>query len=112
MSPTLAILGGTGAEGFGLALRFAHAGLRVLIGSRDLARAQAAAAKIPHAVGLLNPDAAAQASTIFLTIPASAQIPTLESIRDRLQPGAILVDATVHILPSPSRPCPSRPTDT
>lgn len=97
MPQTIAILGGTGAEGFGLASRFARAGARIVIGSRDLQRAQSAAARIPGAEGRLNPAAAAGASIVILTVPLAAQIATLKSVRDRLQPGAILIDATVPL---------------
>jgi 8-hydroxy-5-deazaflavin:NADPH oxidoreductase len=66
---TIAIVGGTGAEGAGLALRFARAGARVRIGSRDLARARAAAARIGEAAhnevdGCLNQDAVRGADAI------------------------------------------------
>ncbi len=94
---TVALLGGTGPEGFGLASRFARAGARIVIGSRDLQKAQSAAARIPGAEGRLNPDAAAAAPVVILTVPLAAQIATLKSVRDRLQPGAILIDATVPL---------------
>ena len=98
MPRTIAILGGTGAEGSGLALRFAHAGARVLIGSRDLQKAEAAAARIQHgALGMLNPDAAAQAEIAILTVPIQAQIATLKLVRASLRPGTVLVDATVPL---------------
>jgi NADPH-dependent F420 reductase len=98
MPRTIAILGGTGAEGFGLALRFAHAGERVLIGSRDLRKAEDAAGRIQHSVvGLLNQDAAAQADVAILTVPIQAQIATLKSVRASLKPGTVLVDATVPL---------------
>ncbi len=98
MPRTIAILGGTGAEGFGLALRFAHAGARVLIGSRDPRKAQDAASRIhPDVIGLLNSDAAAQADIAILTVPIQAQIGTLKSVRASLKPGTVLVDATVPL---------------
>jgi len=99
----LAIIGGTGAEGFGLALRFASAGVTVHIGSRDLAKAQNAAQRIrdrlPEAVvdGVLNADAVAAAEIAILTVPLAAQIPTLKSVRASFRPGMILVDATVPL---------------
>ncbi len=95
MPRTIAIVGGTGAEGFGLALRWAKAGARVLIGSRDLEKARLAAAKIPGVEGRLNADAAAAAGVVVLAVPAAAQVATLESIRASLRPGMILVDTTV-----------------
>ena len=103
VSRNIAIIGGTGAEGFGLALRFARAGAAIRIGSRDLAKAEAAAARVREAVpgasvsGLLNPEAAAGADIAILTVPLGAQIPTLKSVRASLRPGSILVDATVPL---------------
>jgi 8-hydroxy-5-deazaflavin:NADPH oxidoreductase len=100
---TVAVVGGTGAEGSGLALRFAQAGVRVRIGSRDLEKAQAAARRIAgqtHAAGVTghtNEDAVAAASIVVLTVPLSAQVETLKSIRGSIAPGAILVDTTVPL---------------
>jgi NADPH-dependent F420 reductase len=99
----LAIIGGTGAEGFGLALRFAKAGAPIRIGSRDLAKAQAAAGRILEMLpaadveGLLNPDAAAAGDITILTVPLNAQTPTLKSIRESIRPDSTLVDATVPL---------------
>jgi NADPH-dependent F420 reductase len=99
----VAVVGGTGAEGSGLALRFARAGLRVLIGSRNLDRAQAAAREIAaqagagEVTGHTNPDAVSQAGIVILTVPLSAQVETLKSIRTSFASGAILVDATVPL---------------
>ena len=97
MPPVIAIVGGTGAEGFGLAARFAAAGAHVRIGSRDLEKARAAAARLPGAEGFLNPDAVTGAEVVVLTVPLAAQIPTLKSIRGSLQPRHILVEATVPL---------------
>jgi NADPH-dependent F420 reductase len=99
----VAVVGGTGAEGSGLALRFAKAGLRVLIGSRNLDRAQAAAKEIAaqagtdEVTGHANSEAASKAAIVILTVPLSAQVETLKSIRTNFQSGAILVDATVPL---------------
>jgi 8-hydroxy-5-deazaflavin:NADPH oxidoreductase len=99
----VAVVGGTGAEGSGLALRFAKAGLRVLIGSRNLDRAQAAAKEIAAQAGAgeitghTNSDAVGKAAIVILTVPLSAQVETLKSIRTNFQSGAILVDATVPL---------------
>jgi len=99
----VAVVGGTGAEGSGLALRFAKAGLRVLIGSRNLDRAQAAAKEIAAQAGAgeitghTNSDAVGKAAIVILTVPLSAQVETLKSIRTSFQSGAILVDATVPL---------------
>lgn len=103
MEKIVAVVGGTGAEGKGLALRFAKAGRRVLIGSRDLSRAQAAAREIAaqtgsgEVTGHANPDAASKAAIVILTVPLSAQAETLRSIRDSFAAGSILVDATVPL---------------
>ena len=103
MQQVVAVVGGTGAEGSGLALRFAKAGLRVLIGSRNLDRAQAAAREIAaqagagEVTGHTNPDAVSKAAIVILTVPLSAQVETLKSIRTELTSGAILVDATVPL---------------
>ena len=103
MQQVVAVVGGTGAEGSGLALRFAKAGLRVLIGSRNLDRAQAAAKEIAaqagpgEITGHTNSDAVSKAAIVILTVPLSAQVETLKSIRTNFQSGAILVDATVPL---------------
>ena len=100
---TVAILGGTGAEGFGLALRWTQSGLRVRIGSRAAEKAQAAVERVQKAVpqarieGLLNPEAAAEADVVVLTVPLAAQISTVRAVREHLRPEAILVDATVPL---------------
>src|SRR5690242_5270062 len=103
MSRRLAMIGGTGAEGFGLALRFARAGVVVRIGSRDLERARSAARRVAELTGatdvegLLNPDAVAECDVAILTVPLAAQIATLKSVRASFRAGAILVDATVPL---------------
>jgi NADPH-dependent F420 reductase len=102
MQTTVAVVGGTGAEGSGLALRFALAGVRVRIGSRNLERAQDAARRISGATeqtntGHTNEDAVSNAGIVVLTVPLSAQVETLKSIRGGIAPGAILVDTTVPL---------------
>lgn len=103
MQTTIAVVGGTGAEGSGLALRFAKAGAPVRIGSRNLERAQqtaqqiAAAASSNNVTGHTNPDATATAEVVVLTVPLAAQVEILKSIRGSFRPGAILVDATVPL---------------
>ncbi|MBN8479308.1 MAG: NADPH-dependent F420 reductase [Burkholderiales bacterium] len=100
---TIAVLGGTGNEGGGLALRWAKAGHRVIIGSRDEARARAAAAGITarlgsgDVTGASNRAAAAAAGVIVLTVPHAAQRATVQDVRDEL-PGKIVVDATVPLV--------------
>jgi len=97
MLDTIAIISGTGAEGFGLASRFARAGARVIIGSRDKAKAQEAAARIGNVEGMLNSDAVSAAGVVVLTVPLAAQIATLKSVKSSFRPSAILVDATVPL---------------
>ena len=96
----VAVLGGTGNQGYGLALRWGLAGHQVFIGSRDAARAASAAAEIanPNVTGMSNGDASAGADIVVLTVPFSAQSPTLESIKHLLS-GKILVDVTVPLVP-------------
>jgi 8-hydroxy-5-deazaflavin:NADPH oxidoreductase len=101
--PTIPIVGGTGALGAGLALRWAQAGAPIAIGSRSAERAEEAAAKLREAVpgaeaqGLHNADAARAAEVVFLTVPFRAQSENLNNLRDALQPGQILVDCTVPL---------------
>lgn len=100
----IAILGGAGKEGGGLALRWANAGHRVIIGSRDLPRAWEAAKEInektgrDNASGAVNIDAASQADIVVLAVPFSAQRATVEAVADALQ-GKILIDVTVPLVP-------------
>jgi NADPH-dependent F420 reductase len=97
------IVGGTGALGAGLALRWAKAGRAVVLGSRSLERAEEAAERLRYAVpeakveGLLNEDAAKRAEVVFLTVPFRAQSENLNNLREALQPGQILVDCTVPL---------------
>jgi NADPH-dependent F420 reductase len=101
---TIAVIGGTGAEGGGIALRLANSGHRVIIGSRDPAKAAGAAASLnaiigSHTItGLGNDAAAAAAAIVILTVPYAAQVSAVESIRAELA-GKILVDATVPLVP-------------
>jgi 8-hydroxy-5-deazaflavin:NADPH oxidoreductase len=103
MSEPIPIVGGTGALGAGLALRWATAGRSVVIGSRSAERAEEAAAKLREAVpeaeveGLLNEEAAKRAKVVFLTVPFRAQSENLNNLREALQPGQILVDCTVPL---------------
>ena len=93
----LAFLGGTGPEGKGLALRLALAGEEVIIGSRDAARAQAAAKQLTAGRSSVaikggdNLDAASQAQAVFLTVPYEAQRPLLEQLREALR-GKVVVN--------------------
>jgi 8-hydroxy-5-deazaflavin:NADPH oxidoreductase len=102
-SEPIPIIGGTGALGAGLALRWAKAGRPIAIGSRSADRAEQAATRIREAVpgaeveGLLNEEAAERASVVFLTVPFRAQSENLNNLRGALQPGQILVDCTVPL---------------
>jgi NADPH-dependent F420 reductase len=95
------IIGGTGALGYGLAVRWARAGVPVVIGSRQAERAEEAAAKLRDAVpgadieGLANEDAAPRGPIVFLTVPFRAQSETLNNLRGALGEGQLLVDCTV-----------------
>ena len=99
---TIAIIGGAGELGLGLTLRFAHAGAKIVIGSRDEAKAQEAASRVKAAVanadiaGASNVTAAAQATIVILAVPFSAQAAILKTVRPSLKT-AILVDATVPL---------------
>ncbi len=102
---TIAVLGGTGKEGKGLAYRWAKAGYRVLIGSRTEEKAIIAASEIiqlldgaSSTVGMFNLDAARQANIVVLTVPYAAHRATLESVKDALK-GKILIDVTVPLVP-------------
>jgi NADPH-dependent F420 reductase len=102
---TIAILGGTGKEGKGLAFRWARAGYRIIIGSRSLEKASAAVVdvkgyfdKAVQVEAMLNQAAAAAGDVIILTVPFSAHREMLESVKSELQ-GKILVDVTVPLVP-------------
>jgi len=89
--PTLAIIGGTGKEGNALAFRFARAGVRVLIGSRDAVKAQNAAQEMNQRIGssnvegYSNRDAATQANIVLLSVPYDGMRPILEDLREAVQ---------------------------
>jgi NADPH-dependent F420 reductase len=101
MSEPIPIIGGTGALGWGLAMRLARAGEHVVIGSRSAERAGDAATRVRDAVadaeveGLLNADAARRGPIAFLTVPFRAQSENLTNLREALTAGQILVDCTV-----------------
>lgn len=106
---TIAVVGGTGNIGYGLALRWAEKGYRVVVGSRAAERAEAAAnelrAKLAEGrggagdvTGLANHEAAAAADVVAVTVPFAAQRPTLESIRDGCR-GKVVIDVTVPLVP-------------
>jgi 8-hydroxy-5-deazaflavin:NADPH oxidoreductase len=107
MSRPIAVLGGTGPEGFGLALRWARAGEPVIIGSRDVKRAQDAAARIKARVGSgapvsgeENAAACAESNLLVLAIPFEGHAALLKHIKGAIQPGSIVIDATVPLAAS------------
>jgi len=101
---SIAILGGTGDLGGGLARQWSRAGYRILIGSRTLEKGKAAAeallAEFPdlNVTGHENLDAATQADLVVLTVPFEHQLSTLETVRSGLS-GKILIDVTVPLVP-------------
>ena len=102
---TVAVLGGTGKEGKGLAYRWARAGYHVLIGSRSEEKAVAAAKEVTEllgdgvsVVGMTNSKAAQDANIVVLTVPYAAHRDTLETVKNEVQ-GKILVDVTVPLVP-------------
>lgn len=107
--PVLAILGGTGDLGTGLARRWAQAGYQVIIGSRTQEKAEAAVADLREVMAergvaevtvqaMENLEAANAADIVTLTVPFSHQANTLERVRPALQ-GKILIDVTVPLVP-------------
>jgi len=102
---TIAVLGGTGKEGKGLAYRWAKAGYKVLIGSRSSEKAVHAASEIMEllegsssVVGTSNLEAAEQANIVVLSVPYAAHRDTLESVKDAVK-GKLLIDVTVPLVP-------------
>ena len=102
---TIAVLGGTGKEGKGLAYRWARAGSKVVIGSRIPEKAVTAASEIiellegsSSVVGASNLEAAEQAEIVVLTVPYAAHRDTLEGVKDALK-GKLLIDVTVPLVP-------------
>lgn len=101
----IGVLGGTGKEGSGLALRWALKGHEVIIGSRSATKAAAAAEELNRLLagrgrvrGANNREAAQTASVVVLAVPHAAQAATAEAVRDCLH-GKILVDVTVPLVP-------------
>lgn len=101
---TIAVIGGTGKEGSGLALRWANSGYRVFIGSRDAQRAQEKADELnailggEYIMGMGNAEAAASANVVVLSVPYDAHRPTLEMIREGIA-GKVLIDVSVPLKP-------------
>ena len=101
---TVAILGGTGDLGTGLAIRWSKAGYKIVIGSRTQDKADAAVTALKEispdtpAEAMQNAAAAAAGDIVVLTVPAAHQISTLEAVRGDLN-GKILIDVTVPLVP-------------
>lgn len=101
---TVAVLGGTGKEGSGLAMRWAAKGYSVIIGSREGEKAVAKATEMNAALGIstvqgmANPDAARAADVVVLSVPYSAHKSTLEGVKDAVQ-GKVMIDLTVPLQP-------------
>jgi 8-hydroxy-5-deazaflavin:NADPH oxidoreductase len=99
----VSIIGASGALGFGLAVRLARAGGEVVIGSRDLGRAEEAVERarelVPDGVlhGAGNAEAAAASEVVILTVPFRNQSETLHNLRDVLRPGQLVIDTTVPL---------------
>lgn len=104
MAKKIAIIGGSGALGAGLAKRWAKAGHKIIVGSRDAGRAAEAAERLngeadtTTITGMGNPEAAAAGEIVVLTVPYANQMPTLDAIAPALD-GKILVDVTVPLVP-------------
>jgi 8-hydroxy-5-deazaflavin:NADPH oxidoreductase len=103
LTAPVCIVGGTGALGFGLAVRLGQAGLPITIGSRDAGRAQEAAARARERVsdgsfaGRQNAEAVQGAGIVILSVPFRSQSETLTNLKDALIPDQLLVDATVPL---------------
>jgi len=107
MSRPVAIIGGTGPQGSGLALRWARAGETVIIGSRDATRAEKMADSIRQRVspqaqvsGLENAAACAAADLLMLTVPFEGQAELLKQLKPAIRAGSVLIDATVPLAAS------------
>jgi len=103
----IGVIGGTGAQGFGLALRWAQAGETVIIGSREAERAQQAAEKIKKKLGAgtkvsgdANRAVCAACDLLVLTVPFEAHAALLKDLKPSIRPGAIVVDTTVPLAAS------------
>ena len=104
MARKIAILGGTGPEGLGLANRLARAGEHIVIGSREASRAQEAARKLRETLGSAayiegaeNAAAAAECAIALLTLPFSGQAPLLKQLKSVWKPGTVVIDTTVPL---------------
>jgi NADPH-dependent F420 reductase len=108
MARVVAIIGGTGPEGKGLATRWARAGETIIVGSRDAARAAEVAAAVVEEIaadtgaavrvtGMENNAAVAAANVVVLTVPFSGQAAILKQLKPAFQPGTVVIDTTVPL---------------
>jgi 8-hydroxy-5-deazaflavin:NADPH oxidoreductase len=103
VSSPVCIVGGTGALGFGLAVRLGGAGVPIVIGSRDAGRARQAAERastaVPHGsfTGMQNAEAVRETEIVILSVPFRSQSETLTNLKGALREGQLLVDATVPL---------------
>lgn len=107
MSRAIAVIGGTGPAGTGLALRWARAGENVIIGSRDASRAEQTAEAIrkragvnAQVSGMKNSAACAASELLVLTVPFAGQAELLKQLKPAMRPGSVLIDATVPLAAS------------
>ena len=101
---TIAVIGGTGDQGFGLVLRLAKAGEVIIIGSRSQPKAEEAAKKAreilgekANVTGLDNPKAAEAANIIIMSVPFAAHIDMIKSIQQSIKPNTIFIDVVVPL---------------
>lgn len=101
---TIAVIGGTGDQGFGLVLRWAKAGETIIIGSRQQQKAEDAAKKARDALGgkasvtgMENPKAAAAADIIVMSVPFAAHVDMIKSVHDSIKPDDIFIDVVVPL---------------
>jgi len=101
---TIAVIGGTGDQGFGLVLRWAKAGEKVIIGSRQQQKAEDAAKKAREILGgsvsvsgMENSKAAAAADIIVMSVPFAAHVDMIKSVTDSIKPDDIFVDVVVPL---------------
>jgi NADPH-dependent F420 reductase len=103
MADRVTVIGASGALGYGLALRLGIAGVPIVVGSRDAARATETAEKLTAAVpegnfeGLENGPAARRSEVVFLSVPFRSQSETLTNLKEHLREGQLVVDATVPL---------------
>src|SRR5207244_1160302 len=104
ISLKIGVIGGTGDEGYGLAMRWAKHGYEVIIGSRDADKAKAAASKIQTTIGgssrvygLVNPEVASKADILVVTVPFASLPDTIKSLKSSIKPGQIVLNVTVPL---------------